>query len=227
MGRSARDRGRVSGNREVPLASEKGARGEQVSLRERGEPSDDHGWSTPPWLHGLQRSSRHAVFAEPLIRPCLRSAAAAYCEHVGWYLHVGASATPGEGRERAQRQAEDLHAAAFKSSSTCSPSHAAALRRRRFHETGPHHEHVVAAGRNLLESGAPELPQPSLDPVPLNRRAGALRYGEAEPGIVVLLFARKPVENEVPRRRRAALPVDGIEVLRSAEPVPALHDSSD
>jgi hypothetical protein len=61
------------------------------------KPSDDHGWSTPPWLHGLQRASRHAVFADPLRNPCLRSAVDAYSEHVGWNLQVGALATPGEG----------------------------------------------------------------------------------------------------------------------------------
>src|SRR5438067_1971208 len=36
---------------------------------------DDHRTgSKPPWLHGLQRSSRHAASALPRMRPCRRSA---------------------------------------------------------------------------------------------------------------------------------------------------------
>src|SRR5262249_33566177 len=38
-----------------------------------------------------------------------------------------------------------------------------------------------------------------------------------------ILVAREPVEDEVPRRRRAAASVHGVEVLRPREPVAALH----
>jgi hypothetical protein len=51
---------------------------------------DDHAGSTPPWLHGLQRSRRQAAFAEPFTSPCAWSASSAYCEQLGWYLHVPA-----------------------------------------------------------------------------------------------------------------------------------------
>ncbi len=146
---------------------------------------------------------------------------------LGWYLQVGACGDSRRGRERAQHEAENLHAAAFNSSSTRSPSHAGPCAAAASIESGPDHEHVVAARRDLIEAGAPELAELPLDAVSLNGCPGVLRHGEAEPRVVVLFFAGKPVQDEVACRRRAALPVDGVEVLRSAEPVPALHDSSD
>src|SRR5262245_26176665 len=47
-------------------------------------------WSTPPCDHGLQRSSRQQARTEPRNRPSSRNASTAYCEQLGWYLHVPA-----------------------------------------------------------------------------------------------------------------------------------------
>ena len=40
-------------------------------------------WSTPPWLHGLQRSSRNAASPAPRTTPCRSTAISAYCEQLG------------------------------------------------------------------------------------------------------------------------------------------------
>src|SRR6185503_1505935 len=81
-------------------------RGEEVLERLQGiGQADDHArlpcsrsrksersatWSTPPWLHGLQRSSRQPATIPPRTSPSSRNASIAYCEQLGWYLHVPA-----------------------------------------------------------------------------------------------------------------------------------------
>src|SRR4029079_7690309 len=57
----------------------------------------DHAKSTPPRDHGLHRTSRQAAFSVPRTGPYFRIASLAYCEHDGWYLQVGAPATPRPG----------------------------------------------------------------------------------------------------------------------------------
>src|SRR5262245_27650272 len=65
-----------------------------LDRRERAEEQEEHHaksfWSlaksTPPWLHGLQRSRRQPARIEPLTKPYSRSASSAYCEQDGWYL---------------------------------------------------------------------------------------------------------------------------------------------
>ena len=62
-----------------------------------------------------------------------------------------------------------------------------------------------------------------LHSVPLHGRAPEpFGTGDAEPRLAVVV-AREPVEDEEPRRDRAAVAVDGIEVPRAGESVPALH----
>src|SRR6266511_4695400 len=51
-------------------------------------------WSTPPRLHGLQRSSRQPARITPRTSPYLRSASIAYCEQDGWYLQPPGKRTP-------------------------------------------------------------------------------------------------------------------------------------
>jgi hypothetical protein len=77
-----------------------------------------------------------------------------------------------------------------------------------------------------------ELP-PGLAQLPLDTVAGngvpdRLRNGEPEPRLagLVVLGARKPVEDEIARGRRATLPVDGVEVPGAGEAVPALRGFS-
>ena len=59
-----------------------------LDRRERAE--EDHAksswswaWSTPPWLQGLQRSSRQPARTDPFRNPYSRKASSAYCEQDG------------------------------------------------------------------------------------------------------------------------------------------------
>ena len=84
--------------------------GEDVLDRREDAEKADHRnsrWSsalsTPPWLQGLQRSSRQPARIVPRTSPYRRRASMAYCEQDGWYLHVA-------GNERAQRVAVGVDA---------------------------------------------------------------------------------------------------------------------
>ena len=104
----------------------------------------------------------------------------------------------------------------------------------RLAERGPRDQNVVPAGRYAADPLAPAFAQPPLHAVPLHRRARALRHGDPEPGLAVVV-AREPVEDEEARRDRAAVPVDGVEVPSSVrdgggaaprvcgQPLPALR----
>ncbi len=79
-------------------------------------------------------------------------------------------------------------------------------------------------GRDRREKLAPRLAQQTLHAVSSNCGADRSRDGKTEPWLAVrVVVARKPVQDEVPARRRATAPVDGVEVLRPGEPVAALH----
>src|SRR5207244_12953801 len=77
------------------------------------------------------------------------------------------------------------------------------------------------AARDPLEPRPPELAETALDPVADDRRADALRHREAEPRFPVVV-AREPVERQEPRRHRAPVPVDGVEVPRARQAGAAL-----
>ena len=225
MGRSPdHDRGEGPGEPGgSPGQVEGGSRGEHGFPRSEASRATIMGGPRPPWLHGLQRRRRHAVFAEPLTARACGSPSAAYSEHVGWYLQVGASATPGEGASVRSTMLTTLTPPPSQELVHVLAEPGGALGVGGLDEAGPHDEHVVATRRDVFEPGPPELAEPALDAVALHGRAGALRHGEAEAGLVVRLLARKPVEDEVAGRRRAALAVDGVEVLRAGEPVPTVH----
>ncbi len=73
-------------------------------------------------------------------------------------------------------------------------------------------------------SSRPGLAELALHPVADDGVADRLRHGEAEPRLAALaLVAREPVEDEEPRRGRAAAAVDGVEVPGARQAVPALH----
>ena len=125
--------------------------------------------------------------------------------------------------ERADQQRQIPHAAAFPStSSTRSPSQSASCAGERLPERGPRDQDVVAAGGNRAEPLAPRLAQAPLDPVPLHRRAGALRHGDPEPRLP-LVVAREPVQDEKARRDRPAVAVDRVEIAGAGEAIAALH----
>ena len=190
--------------------------GEDVDDRRR-DAGDDHGWSTPPWLHGLQRRRRHAVFAEPLIGPCLRKRS---CRVLG-------AASGGTCRSaRPPRPVKGRASAAPCSAPSCGhlaqqlvhvlTEPAGSLGIRGLDEAGPHHEHVVATRRDVARAGFARAHAAFASCGCVERRCRCPSARRARGGLVVRLLARKPVEDEVARRRRAALAVDGIEVLRTA-----------
>src|SRR5881398_3156487 len=87
-----------------------------------------------------------------------------------------------------------------------------AVRGDRLRESGLRDQDVVTAGGNIFEAYAPDLAQLPLDLVPRHGVAGGLRHGQSQTWLSRLVFTVEPVEHEKPRRGRAALPVDGVEV---------------
>ena len=73
------------------------------------------------------------------------------------------------------------------------------------------------------ERGAPGLAELPLDPVANDGRSARLRNGQAETRLFTPIFTREPVQHEKAGRDRAALPVDGVEIAGTAEPMSALH----
>src|SRR4051794_17194853 len=82
---------------------------------------------------------------------------------------------------------------------------------------------VVPPGMNLGEHPAPRLAKLALEPVPDDGRAVCLGDRKAKTRLTRAVVSRKPVQHEEARGDRAAMPVDGVEIARAAEPVPALH----
>ena len=91
-----------------------------------------------------------------------------------------------------------------------------------FDEAGPHDQHVVVRRRQRLEPRAPHLAQLALD-LRLRTTAPPAPFGTAIPSAGLLaVLAREPVEDEEPRRDGPPVPVDGVEVPRAGEAVPAI-----
>src|SRR4029453_5532674 len=82
---------------------------------------------------------------------------------------------------------------------------------------------VVPSRRNPLEPSAPELAQLPLDAVARDGIPGPPGDAQAEPGLAGILITVEPVQHEEARRGRPSLAVDGIEVSRARQAVPALH----
>ena len=79
----------------------------------------------------------------------------------------------------------------------------------------PRREHVVPPRRDRSGELLPRLAELALEPIADDGIADRLRNGKAEPRLAVrVVVTWKPVQGEVPRRHRAALSVDRIEVLR-------------
>ena len=164
-----------------------------------------HAWSTPPCDHGLQRSSRQPALAEPLTRPCLRSASIAYCEQLGWYLQRARrdeqAERPAVGVDERDPERRRRRAAARRESRGDLPEHLVdalgeplvAARLGRLGQPGPDDEHVVVRrGRSRPRSSlrAPDLPQLALDPVAddaLPAAFGTARPSRGSPGSSVAL----------------------------------------
>ena len=89
-------------------------------------------------------------------------------------------------------------------------------------EAGPNNQDVVASRLDLRKELRPDLTQLPFDPVPDDCATGAAGNRQPDPRLVASL-ARERVEDEEPGRDGAAVPVDGVEVPRSGETVPALH----
>jgi hypothetical protein len=97
-------------------------------------------------------------------------------------------------------------------------------------QPGPGDEDIVVTLLRERDELAPGLPQLPLDPAADDGVADGLRDGETEARLhrflALLVGAREPVEDEIPRGGRAPLPVDGIEVPGAGEAVPALRGFS-
>ncbi len=76
---------------------------------------------------------------------------------------------------------------------------------------------------NPFQAIAPDLAQLPLDPVAGNGVPHGSRNRQPEPRLAGVLFTLEPVEDEEPRRGRAPLAVDSVEVSRARQAVPALH----
>src|SRR3954451_2672592 len=92
-----------------------------------------------------------------------------------------------------------------------------------FDQARPSCQDVVPPRMNLGEHPAPRLAKLALEPVPHDSRAVCLGDRKAETRLTGAVVSRKPVQHEKTGRGRAAMPVDGVEIARAAEPVPALH----
>lgn len=76
-------------------------------------------------------------------------------------------------------------------------------------------EDVVAARRNAVGELLPCLSQLPFEAVARDRVANSLWYCKAEPWLAGrVVITGKPVQRQVARRNRPALPVNRIEVLR-------------
>ena len=98
-----------------------------------------------------------------------------------------------------------------------------AVRLGRLGQALAHDEHVVVRRWHTLEPRAHELAQLALDSIPDDGVPDRLRHGEAEARIADRLLALEPVERQEARRDGPAVAVDGVEVARAGEAVPALH----
>src|SRR6185312_5220421 len=90
-------------------------------------------------------------------------------------------------------------------------------------EPRPHDQHVVLVLAQARQPVAEELAQASLHLVPRDRRPDRFRDRQADASTLAAVLAREPVEHEVPRRDRPAVPIDRVEVARAREAVAALH----
>src|SRR4029079_5972914 len=88
----ARPRPRQAETRVEPAQDVLHHRLELADDRDRVE--DHRTGSKPPWLQGLQRSSRQPASRLPRTRPWRRSACTAYSEQEGWCLQVGGNSAP-------------------------------------------------------------------------------------------------------------------------------------
>ena len=186
-------------------------------------------WSTPPWLHGLQRRSRQPARIAPLHQPVL-------AERVERVLRAGRVVLARAGR---RQQAEACSATRW----TSADAERTSCGRLPEHLVDLLDEPLVAARLGRL--GDARRGRRARSPAPAGPSAASsrqvsrscrlirlrttalptdLRHGEAEPRLAVrVVLAREPVERQVPRRDRAALPVDRVEVPRAGQAVPALH----
>jgi hypothetical protein len=91
-------------------------------------------------------------------------------------------------------------------------------------ETWPRFQNVVVVTRQTVGKLVESCAQAAFEPVPLDGAADLPGDGKAQPGtLAVRIGPRENIEDEEPRRHRAAMPVDGIEVARAGEAVPAFH----
>ena len=194
-------------------------RGERVHLKTLWSETK----STPPWLHGLQRSSRQPASTRAANEPCVS-------QRVERVLRAARVVLAGAREQRPERPAPDVHGSDRRVlhappqdlvDALAQPVEPARLDR--LGQARPGDEHVVAARRDALEPRAPRLAQLALEPVARHRGAERLRHREPQPRLAAPVLAREPVEDEVAAREGAAVAIDGLEIARAREAVAALH----
>ena len=200
-------------------------RGPSASRR-AGTPSDPSRSRRRRGSTGCSGGAASPASTLPRTSPNSRNASSAYCEQLGWYLHVPAGvSSPNVHRHAWTSPMPRYFTRAPSRGPRRSPRRASPSRASRPARRGrARREHVVLPARDRREELAPRLAQQPLHAVPCDRGADGARHRETEPRLAVgIVVAREPVQDEVPTRRRAATPVDGVEVLRPGEPVAALH----
>ena len=221
---------------------------EEVLERRWRMPRDDHrahrrgdgssvrsaAWSTPAVAPGVAAQEPPAGEHARRDEPVLPEASIAYCEQLGWYLQVPArrqerrtyAATP-------RRAAMPMLARPLTRQPSRAPRHLldeplVAARLGRLGDARPRDEDVVAAGAGTSAPSSRHVSRSwRLSRLRVTAGPTDLRHREAEPRHAVrVVLAREPVQGQIARRDRTALTVDGIEVPRAGQAVPALHGAA-
>ena len=239
--RARRCRGRTG----APRRRRRSAAGQDVGDREawvrrRGSRRRNRRWastgSKPPWLNGLQRSSRHAASTSPRSMPYSRIA----CDRVGRARRLVLAAPrqrrrdhPLVGDDRREREpARSRRAALRRRATDFSTSSASAARTpSRPSRSASSRASGRATTTTSWSSGSASAERPerlaeqALDAVAVDGAADLARHRQAEARAVGRLAggrARERVEDEEAVADRAALAVDALE-LRAAGQAPALR----
>ena len=200
-------------------------------------------WSTPPWLHGLQRSeppgSQQAAAQETELpkrvdrvlragRVVLAATLREGAERVPIHVDAGDAGGPGEA-------GEPPHAVRASSPAPSRPGNLPHLVDQPLEALGsrrPRRGPAARRGRSRARRGSSELTRSkasrrrrftrlrSTAPPTLRETARPRRGSRAD---LVLVAARKRVQDEVAGRHRPAVAVHGVEVPRAGEPAASTH----
>ena len=184
--------------------------------------------STPPWLHGLQRSRRQPATIPPRTSPSSRNASIAYCEQVGWYLQVpGGVSRPNVYRQTwtsADPEPPHRRHLAEHLAHLLDEPLVAARRRPARPDPGARRARSRSRPAPRRRARPRRLAQLPLEPVAHDGGADRPRDREADAWHAVrVVLPGEPVQRERAGRDGSSLPVDRVEVPRPGQAVAALH----